>query len=276
LDALAEIRHRAGLPAVSLAWGLWDDGMGGEHADAGRMQKSGVLGLSTEEGLALFDATCGSDIPTLAPIRIDIRALNAAGADRLPPVFHGLIRPTRRAAGGAVAGSLRDKLIGLPIEDRASTVLDMVRREAAAVLGHAGAQAIEPGRAFSELGFDSLSAVEFRNQINVVTGLALPATLIFDYPSSAVLADHLLEELAPSVADGGGEDELRRVLQSIPLARLRDSGLMDSLLELAGVRVAEAAAADADDAESIDEMDTDSLISMALGDLDLDDAMREA
>ncbi|GAA3438732.1 type I polyketide synthase [Kutzneria kofuensis] len=276
LDALAELRRDEGLPAVSLAWGLWDDGMGGDHADTARMQKSGVLGLTTEEGLALFDATCGSEMPVLMPIRIDVRALNAAGADRVPPVFHGLIRPTRRAAGGAAAGSLRDKLIGLPIEDRASTVLDMVRREAAAVLGHAGGNAIDPGRAFSELGFDSLSAVEFRNQVNAVTGLKLPATLIFDYPSSQALADHLLEELAPTVTEGGGEEEIRRVLQSIPLARLRDSGLMDSLLELAGVRTETAATTTEDQHESIDDMDTDSLISMALGDLDLDDAMREA
>jgi pimaricinolide synthase PimS1 len=272
LDALAELRHGEGLPAVSLAWGLWDDGMGGDHADTARMQKSGVLGLTTEEGLALFDAVAGSEIPNLMPIRIDVRALNAAGPDRLPPVFHGLIRPTRRAAGGAAAGSLRDKLIGLPIEDRASTVLDMVRREAAAVLGHAGPEAIEPDRAFSELGFDSLSAVEFRNQVNTVTGLKLPATLIFDYPNSRALAEHLLDELAPTVADGGREDEIRRALQSIPLARLRDSGLMDSLLELAGVRV-ERAAVEAEETESIDDMDTDSLISMALGDLDLDGAM---
>jgi acyl carrier protein len=205
------------------------------------------------------------------PIRLDLRALNAAGADRLPPVFHGLVRAGRRVAGGAAAaGALQKRIAGLPADERLTAVLDVIRREAAAVLGHAGPEAIEPDLAFSELGFDSLSAVEFRNQINTVTGLKLPATLIFDYPSAKALADHLLEELATTVTDGGGEDEIRRVLQSIPLARLRDSGLMDSLLELAGVRV-EQAAGTGDDTESIDDMDTDSLISMALGDLDLDD-----
>ncbi|HTI28659.1 MAG TPA: SDR family NAD(P)-dependent oxidoreductase, partial [Kutzneria sp.] len=95
LDALAELRHSEGLPAVSLAWGLWDDGMG-DHADTSRMQKSGVLGLTTEDGLALFDATCTSENPVLVPIRLDVKALNAAGPDRLAPVFHGLIRTTRK------------------------------------------------------------------------------------------------------------------------------------------------------------------------------------
>ncbi|HTI27939.1 MAG TPA: type I polyketide synthase, partial [Kutzneria sp.] len=195
LDALAEQRRAEGLPGLSLAWGLWDDGMG-DHVDTARMRRTGVLGLSADEGLALFDAVCGSDAAALVPMRLDIRALNAAGADRLPPVFHGLVRAGRRVAGGATtAGALQKRIAGLPVEERLAAVLDVIRREAAAVLGHAGPEAIEPEKAFNELGFDSLSSVEFRNALSEEAGIRLPATMVFDYPTPVALAHYLLGEV---------------------------------------------------------------------------------
>ncbi|MFI0816153.1 SDR family NAD(P)-dependent oxidoreductase [Streptomyces sp. NPDC021098] len=292
LDALAAHRRARGLPAQSLAWGLWatDAGMAGELADHDRQRivRTGLTGLSPAEGLKLFDTAAALDAPVLIPVNLDTRALSAAEA---PPMLRGLVRGSTRRTVAARhdegrAAALRQRLAAAPADERYDELLTLVRTHAAAVLGHSGPEAIEPGRAFGDLGFDSLGAVEFRNAVNAATGLRLPPTLIFDYPNARVLAEHLATELAPEPTDGGtsaDEDTVRRLLASIPLTRLHDAGLMDTLLELAGAAPAHATATAAPVAEqqdAIDAMDTDTLISMALQDTALaaldDDATREA
>jgi hypothetical protein len=251
LDALAVHRRAHGYPAVSLAWGLWEQTSAmSASADRSRMAQSGVQPLSTEDALALFDTALALDIPALVPVRLEAA-----------PVVK------RRRAGQVQAASFERRLAELPVEQRHEVLLDVVRTQAAMVLGHNGPGAIDPEAAFSEQGFDSLSSVEFRNGLNAATGLRLPATLVFNFPNSQVLAGHLLDKLMP--ADNGthtqGEDAIRGLLQRIPFKRLRDAGLLDSLLQLAGVDSEEVADAPGADTGDIDEMDTDSLISMALG-----------
>ncbi|MFE2282538.1 SDR family NAD(P)-dependent oxidoreductase [Streptomyces sp. NPDC059454] len=131
-------------------------------------------------------------------------------------------------------------MAALPAAERRRTVLQLVRSQVAAVLGHGSAEAIGPDRAFQELGFDSLAATELRNQLNHLTGLRLPATLVFDHPNALAVTEFVEAELAAAYpasgddADGdAGEDGIRRALRSIPTRRLRDAGLMDVLLELA-------------------------------------------
>ncbi|MET9453424.1 type I polyketide synthase, partial [Streptomyces cinerochromogenes] len=285
LDALATHRHTHKLPAHSLAWGLWGEagGMNAtlDEADQSRMAQAGVLPLSAADGLALLDQALNQDQPTLVPIRLDRTALT--GTD-VPALLSGLVPVTarRRATGtghGQTAATLRSRLVALAPAERSAALLDLVRIHAAATLGHAGPEAIEPGRAFGELGFDSLSAVEFRNALDAATGLRLPATLIFDYPTSQELADHLVTEIAPETDDdaASAEERVRRVLTAIPFTRLRDAGLLDGLLELAGLNDAEPGLADrtAGEPDSIDAMDTESLISMALDGSNLDDATQE-
>ncbi|UED87195.1 SDR family NAD(P)-dependent oxidoreductase [Streptomyces profundus] len=210
LDALAELRRAEGLPGTSLAWGMWaqNGGMTGELADSDsrRMNRSGVVPLTDERGLRLFDAALASGRPTLVPIGLDLPSLTARAAGGLvPPVLRGLVRvPTRRAAEATpVSGDLAERLAALPEDDRGALVLDIVRATVATVLGYGSARSIEPERAFSDLGFDSLTAVELRNRLADATGLRLPATLVFDYPSADVLAAHLIEEFlgaAPGTA----------------------------------------------------------------------------
>ncbi|MFE9680727.1 SDR family NAD(P)-dependent oxidoreductase [Streptomyces sp. NPDC006285] len=286
LDALAVHRRAQGLAAQSLAWGLWatEAGMGGDmlEEDRERLNRAGMVGITPGQGLELLDVAGSLDASVLVPINLDARTLEA---NELPPLLRGLVRgaSTRRAVSAAGAGgadALRQQLAGLSADEQQEELLTLVRTHAAAVLGHAGPEAVEPERAFKDLGFDSLGAVEFRNTLNSATGLRLPPTLIFDYPNARVLAEHLVTEVAPDQGDdtAGHEDRIRRLLGTIPLTRLRDAGLMDTLLELAGAAPATATTTDEPESEqdSIDEMDTDALISMALQDTDLDDAARQA
>ncbi|WP_413754657.1 acyl carrier protein [Streptomyces sp. R-74717] len=204
-----------------------------------------------------------------------------SGDGELPPLFRGLVRaPARRIAQSlsqspADSQSLRARLADTPAHERKDLLTEVVRAQAVAVLGHADTEAVDSDRSFSDLGFDSLTAVEFRNRLNAATGLRLPAALIFDYPSTRAVAGHLWEELAPQSEDdpsetgtGSAENRIRTALAAIPLSRLREAGLMDSLLELAGIEAGlavEGAVEDADEAaDSIDAMDTEALISMAL------------
>ncbi|WP_370084620.1 type I polyketide synthase [Streptacidiphilus sp. MAP12-16] len=205
LDALAQQRRAQGLAATSLAWGAWaDGGMVGSLAelDVQRMNRGGVQGMLPDEGLALFDAACSAGDAVLVPMRLDLSALRAESVSgTLPPLLRGLVRkPGRRAvevgaAETATGSSLVDRLLALAGGERERVLLELVCARVAGVLGYAGAQAVEPGRAFKELGFDSLTAVELRNALNAVTGLRLPATLVFDYPTPAALAEHLRVEL---------------------------------------------------------------------------------
>ncbi|MFE7037456.1 SDR family NAD(P)-dependent oxidoreductase, partial [Streptomyces sp. NPDC057621] len=211
LDGLAEHRRAGGLPGLSLAWGPWSAGVGGmagglAGSDAQRMARSGVEGLSADQGLALLDTAVALGTAALVPIRLDPRVLAAAGTGEVPRLFQGLVPRIRRSATGARAdtGSLRRQLAARPESEWHDVLLGMVRTQAAVVLGHTGPAAIDPERAFRDLGVDSLSAVELRNGLGEATGLRLPATLVFDYPTPDVLARYLLSEVSGSVDDGLG------------------------------------------------------------------------
>ncbi|MEY9891971.1 acyl transferase domain-containing protein/acyl carrier protein [Catenulispora sp. MAP5-51] len=276
LDALAADRHAASLAGTSLAWGMWEaiDGAGMaaglNEADLRRIAASGVGALTAEQGLALFDRAGELTDALLLPVRLDRAALDHAG-DELPMLLRGLVRTAaKRVAGDAEpeSGSLRERLAALPSHQREPALLDLVRTQAATILGYADATELPADRAFSELGFDSLSAMGLRNKLVLVTGLKLPASLVFDYPDSRTLAGYLATELIPQEADGEEaltDQKVSEILGTIPLSRLRDAGLLDSLLELAGVRAPrESQEAAADAGSSIDEMDSDALIAMAV------------
>ncbi|MFB7919339.1 type I polyketide synthase, partial [Streptomyces sp. NPDC056061] len=204
LDALAQHRRARGLAGSSLAWGLWaaeSGGMAGEldEAETARLRRGGIVALTAERGLELFDAATRTDEALLVPMPLDLAALRAqAGAGMLPPLFRGLVRvPPRRAAQGAAtapSGALGRQLAGISEAEADRIVQDLVRVHVAAVLGYTGPEEVDPQRAFSEVGFDSLTAVELRNRLGAATGVRLPATLIFDYPTPAALARYLCDE----------------------------------------------------------------------------------
>ncbi|WLQ51090.1 SDR family NAD(P)-dependent oxidoreductase [Streptomyces poriferorum] len=192
LDALAVLRQGLGLPGQSLAWGLWadGDGMASGLDDTGlrRMSRSGVEPLLPDHALALLDEAGQSDDALLLPVRLDLRALRAA--EPPAPILSGLVRRKARAASAA-AQEPRSGLAALAPKERLRALLDLVRDRVAAVLGHGSAADVEPDRAFTEIGFDSLTAMELRNQLASATGLRLPATLVFDHPNARAVAGHL-------------------------------------------------------------------------------------
>ncbi|MEU4955286.1 type I polyketide synthase, partial [Streptomyces lavendulae] len=220
LDALAQQRRAAGLPAVSLAWGLWAESSGItgalSDADRGRMARSGVLPLATDEALGLFDAATARPQGTVVPVRLNQAALRGrAAAGSLPALLTSLVRvPARRpaadeagyAASGAATGAGADgterrelsaRLAGLAEAEQRKLLLDLVCEHVAAVLDLASPRAVRPGQALRDLGFDSLTAVEFRNRLGKDTGLRLPPTLVFDHPTPAELVEYLQAEAAP-------------------------------------------------------------------------------
>jgi len=213
LDALAAHRRAAGLPALSMAWGAWTGvstavggGMTGllDDAGLGRLRRLGLPPLSAAEGLALFDAALdaaeGTGESLVVPLKLDQAELGARGP--VPPVLRGLARTTvRRTAPSADAGSLGRRLSVLPEAERDDFMLGMVSGHVAAILGHASATAVPPGKAFQDLGFDSLAAVELRNRVGTAAGIELPATLVFDYPTPSALARYLRTLIDTKAAD---------------------------------------------------------------------------
>ncbi|HWA54739.1 MAG TPA: type I polyketide synthase, partial [Solirubrobacterales bacterium] len=209
LDALAQRRRARGLAGQALAWGLWaqgeGQGMGGglAEADLTRLARLGIVPLSAEEGLRLFDFARGVDEPLLVPAHLDVARLRAfAGTGLLPPLLRNLVRaPARRERAGG--RSLARRLTGVAESEWSAVVLETVRGEVAAVLGYDSAEEIDPASEFKNLGFDSLAAVELYNRLCQTTGLRLPTTLGFDYPTPEAVAGFLCAEMAAASAPPG-------------------------------------------------------------------------
>ncbi|MEO6091062.1 MAG: SDR family NAD(P)-dependent oxidoreductase, partial [Umezawaea sp.] len=202
LDALAQHRRSCGLPALSLAWGLWAErsGMTGhlDEADLSRMARGGIAALSSSDGVALFDIATGVDHAQLVPVRLDLPALRTkARNDGVPAVLGSLVRtPLRRAVDAVADDSLAIRLAGMSDADRRRALLDLVRSHAATVLGHRSGDSLGMRQAFRDIGFDSLTSVELRNRLGSATGLRLPATVVFDHPNPEALAEHVAAQLA--------------------------------------------------------------------------------
>ncbi|MCO8307345.1 SDR family NAD(P)-dependent oxidoreductase [Streptomyces sp. RKCA-744] len=283
LHAFAEQRRADGLPATTLTFGPWGDGTTVDGAVGDRMRRHGINEMAPEPATAALQHALDRDETALTVIDMDWRRFTLAfTADRPRPLLHDLpearevIEESRAdAADEAAAGAaLAGQLAALPETERERVLLDLVRGAVAAVLGHSGAQAIEAGRAFKDLGFDSLTAVELRNRLGAASGLKLPPSLIFDHPTPAAVAAYLRAEIAPGEADGGTAvleelDKLETALTgSAPdnITRARITMRLRSLLakwnESDGTAVtAEPAAAAPPEAPAQDTVDADQLQS---------------
>ncbi|MFJ9847688.1 SDR family NAD(P)-dependent oxidoreductase, partial [Kitasatospora sp. NPDC101155] len=231
LDALAEYRHAAGLPATSLAWGLWEQSAGMAETlnqqDLRRISSGGVLPLSPADGLRLMDAARAERRPSLVPMRLDVAALRTRYAgDAVPAMLRAMVRGRRTAAGLRQADATEARYAGLralPPVEQWPAALELMLADVAAVLGHSSPGELAPDRSFKDMGFDSLTGVELRNRLRGATGLPLSATLVFDYPTPELLARQLLDQIVPAAA--GPMDRIRTGLDQLDadFAELADS-----------------------------------------------------
>ncbi|MET9855399.1 SDR family NAD(P)-dependent oxidoreductase [Streptomyces sp. NPDC006450] len=289
IDALAHHRRTQGLPASALAFGLWasEEGLAGAGTDGAleeqRMADQGMPAFRSDEGLALLDEGLARDEAVLVPMLLDLPTL-AARNPEVSPLFRDLLRgrttKTARTPGAPrpahvepakASASLEQQLARLGGEQRKQFLLDVVRTHVAAVR-HDDPAAIDLSRGFTELGLDSLAAIELRNQLQSATGLRLPATLMFDYPNPRALAEHLLAELLPGVEENTATDSplddesVRARIAAIPLAALRESGLLETLLNLAAPEEPAAEATPGTgQSDAIKSMGVDDLVRAALG-----------
>ncbi|MDX6761462.1 beta-ketoacyl reductase, partial [Streptomyces sp. F8] len=249
LDALAHRRRAEGLPAVSLAWGLWaqESTLTGDlgAADLKRLARTGIGALSAEDGLALFDAAVASGAPVLTAAHLDLRT---ADPDAVAYLLRGLAPDRRpagsgRAAAAGTAAGLRERLARAPRREHHHILLEAVRAEVAAVLGRSDGERVPADRRFQDLGFDSLTAVELRNRLAAATGVKLPPTLVFDHPTPGALADRLRAALVPEVP-----------AQDTPGEAADPDGRTDG-----------ASGHDDGGASALDSMSADDLVRLALG-----------
>ncbi|MCH0567474.1 type I polyketide synthase, partial [Streptomyces sp. MUM 2J] len=209
LDGLAHLRRAEGLPALSLAWGPWhhEDGMTGGLADPDRTRlgRLGFAPIGADEALRALGTARGlEDAPVLLPVRFDRAALRTGAAEEeVPAALRGLLPPSRprastpRTDDAAAPTGLARRLAVLSGDDGERLIDEVVRTQVAAVMGYASADAVDVSRTFKDLGFDSLTGVELRNRLTAAAGIRLPATLVFDHPTTTAVVRYLRSELAP-------------------------------------------------------------------------------
>jgi acyl carrier protein len=226
LDAVAACRRAEGLPATSLAWGPIEPfGASRELNEAmrARLARTGLLPLSPARALEQLEQALPLEGPFIAPIDLDRGALRAqVRLDTLPSVLRELAPVARRGEGARA--TLAERLAASPWEERQAIALEAVREHIAVVLGHRSAQDVESERPFQELGFDSLTAVELRNRLGSATGLRLPPTLAFDYPTPAALASYLAEHCAADGSAAAPEQVVEAALAALDQALVSVGG----------------------------------------------------
>ncbi|MFF5392551.1 SDR family NAD(P)-dependent oxidoreductase [Streptomyces sp. NPDC013012] len=305
LDALAERRRADGLPATSVAWGLWGGGGMGEGAGEEFLSSRGLRAMDPVRAVAALAraldredgcvALADMDWPLFAkgfttfrpsPLIGELPGVSGSGGD-------GTAGAPGGEADGADADGLPARLTAADPAERYGIVLDEVRGGVAAVLGHTGPEDVDPEEAFKDLGFSSLTAGELAGRLSRACGRKLPPTLVFDHPTAAAMAAHLAELLLPAAGADTGTPEERRIrtaLATLPLDVLREAGLLDTLLALASAEPGTAAPerfsgaggfdgtdrldaagaiGDLDEIaalDELDELDGDALIELALRD----------
>ncbi|WP_369172897.1 SDR family NAD(P)-dependent oxidoreductase [Streptomyces sp. R28] len=287
LDALAERRRADGLPATAIAWGLWGEGGMGEGEGEEFLRERGLRAMAPERALEALGVAMGRDDTCVVVADLDLsRFARSFTAFRPSPLIAdlpgtGLSEERHQDGKGDEQGFLARLTAVGPVE-RQELLLDLVRRQVAVVLGHAGPEDIPADQAFRDLGFSSLTAVEVATRLGRALGTRVPPTLVFDHPTAEAVGVHLAGLWEARGREAGERDEeqrIRAVLASLPLATLREAGLLDELIALASAGEAGASGhssasgttstpdtpGTADSLDAIDELDSDALIALALG-----------
>ena len=246
LDALADSRRARGLAATSVAWGLWggDGGMAGGETTV-QLQRRGLRGMDPDLAVQALAEVLDSGEDRLTIADIDwARFLPAFTLRRpspllkdLPEAIEALAEAEADADPTAAKTDVTERLRGLARIEQERLLAGLVQTEAAAVLGHASVEAIEAGQAFRDLGFDSLTAIELRNRLTAAAGVRLPATLVFDYPTPAILADYLRREITQDEIDLSALAlaEIRKLEELVQGISLDDNARADLAIRVKGI-----------------------------------------
>ncbi|MBV9450675.1 MAG: KR domain-containing protein, partial [Streptosporangiaceae bacterium] len=220
VDALAQARQAAGQPAAALAWGLLADA----EIDAGQrdqLLRRGLRPIPAELAVSTVQRAAGAHNAGLVVADVDwAQFIPLYTSTRPAPFLTGLI-PAGEEPGehsGGEQPALASRLAGLAADEQRDLLAGLVQAETAAVLGHAAASDVDIAKPFREQGFDSLAAVSLRNRLTAATGLKLPATLVFDYPTPERVADLLRAALEPETATAAGEEPSGEVAALIEAA----------------------------------------------------------
>ncbi|MDR7303664.1 type I polyketide synthase [Haloactinomyces albus] len=249
LDALAHHRHTHGLPATSLAWGLWTESStlteGLRTHDITRIRRSGLTPLTNHDGLTLFDTALHHNQPYLFASHLDRQQLrHQANTNTLPTILTNLAphQPTNqhhtKPHTASNSRTLTEQLAELDPTAQHELLRTTLQTHIAAVLALPDPNTIDVSQGLMEMGFDSLTAVELRNRLNTATGLRLPSTFALNYPTADAMSDYLATELcAPTTGDTAEEsaddEKVRTTIATIPVERIRESGLLEPLMKLA-------------------------------------------
>ncbi|WP_418287556.1 beta-ketoacyl reductase [Lentzea guizhouensis] len=270
LDGLAQFRRGQGLVATSLQWGAWAEaGMATDSQTYDQLRRHGVLPMDPELALTALVQAVSDGETVLTVTNTDwARFAPSFTASRPSPLFSAIPEVVAALADADPSGAevaLQEKLAGLSEPDRCRVLLDLVRTEAAAVLGHRGVESIHPEKAFRDQGFDSLTAVEMRDRLKAATGLPVPSALVFDYPTPRLVALHLLEGLSSS--DGSALAELTRFEAAVASAAPEDHDAIRERLEKLLGRLKKPVSTSDDDLRSASVEDLLSIIDDELLDL---------
>jgi acyl carrier protein len=239
LDVLAAQRRALGLTATSVAWGAWADT---QQSVTDYMQRRGVGGMAPDLALAALAQAVEQDETFIAVADIDWdRFVVGFTSGRPSPLLDEVTQAHRAATeaerrddGTAAQSVLMRRMAGLPEQEQTDLLLGIVGAEVAAVLRHSPADRIPADRAFKNLGFDSLTAVELRDRLAAATGLRLPASLVFDHPTPLALAKQLRTELVPGLAPVlAGLDALENAILALAGDGAAAGKLADRLASLA-------------------------------------------
>ncbi len=285
LDALAAHRRALGLTGTSIAWGLWQGpGLAGRDGVEQKLAARGLRAMDHRGAIQAMDQVIDRDETAVVVADVDWSSFATELAGTRSVALLAELLPAKgadpgRPAEGAAGTDLRARLAGLPATERAYSLSELVRATVAAVLGYSDISSVESGRSFQEIGFDSLTALRLRNRLGAATGLQLPVTLVFDYPTPASVAELVHCELfgedtetrESETGEGVDDDGLKRRIDRIPLASLRRAGLVGALLRLADTAPGVEPAGSAASTAAIDSMDMADLIRAAYGRTDASD-----
>ncbi len=240
LDGLAHYRRAAGRPGLSIDWSGWEAGMAARLDDGQRLRlaQSGVALIDPALGDRLLGRLLSTTMAQVGVVPVDWHELARRSPSALQrPFYENVLAAAARGMDGRPAAqSLIDELAGLDADDRYDHVRQHVRAAIVVVLGLEDASALEAGWGLTELGMDSLMAVDLCNRLQWSMGLPLESTLAFEWPSLEALSRHLAHDRLGIALAGVGDE--RRAEQEAATAR----EAADRLAEISAISELEAEA----------------------------------